>query len=217
MGREVWRSSGRYVSLIVEAQARSMSPDELAQNVFTGILVGGYGRRLGGVEKSTLSHPQAETFLAYLVEEFSPLTNKVVLAARAEQVFVAKQHQVVVDDEPGQGPLSGLLGLLETATVPWCFLVACDMPRLRGEVLLRLCRDLNSGTQILVPRLDGILQPTCALYHRDLLPAFRSAYSEGIRSLTGLIARMDHDLIDIEGTLRECFTNINTEEDLLKL
>jgi molybdenum cofactor guanylyltransferase len=77
---------------------------------------------------------------------------------------------VVPDLHPGCGPLSGIEAALAATTRPLNLFLPVDMPLLPARFLTwMLQRAEITGAWVTVPRINGLPQPLCAIYHRDLL------------------------------------------------
>ena len=77
---------------------------------------------------------------------------------------------VVPDLHPGCGPLSGIEAALSATTRPLNLFLPVDMPLLPARFLnWMLQRAEITGAWATVPRIKGLPQPLCAVYHRDLL------------------------------------------------
>ncbi len=120
------------------------------------------------------------------------------------------------DRYPAAGPLGGVLGLLESlaAEAPDAAVVvaACDLPSLRGEVLLALVDALraDASLDVAVARTSQI-EPACAAWRGSAARQLRELYASGERALHVAIGRLDSVEVDVDpGALR----NINTPEEL---
>jgi molybdopterin-guanine dinucleotide biosynthesis protein A len=84
--------------------------------------------------------------------------------------------------------------------------------------LLRYMMGLVEGYDVVIPRLDGFLEPLHAVYGRSCLPAMRSLLDRGRRQIIGFFPEVrvryveEHE-IDRFDRRRLSFVNINTAED----
>lgn len=193
-----------------------MSANPRYPDIFAGVLVGGRGSRLGGCDKARLPVADAsETFLRRICNELHGVVREVVLSGRQDQAYPEVNARLVPDRIINAGPLGGLEALMAAAPVAWCLLVACDMPNFSASILHRLepwRRD--NQVQLVVPNSPAGLQPTCALYHRGLLPGVQSALQQGRRSLHALIDASDHVTVEFANEDSGLFTNVNTPDAL---
>jgi molybdopterin-guanine dinucleotide biosynthesis protein A len=124
---------------------------------------------------------------------------------------------VVPDRHPGSGPLGGVLGALELFAesdlhIDGVFVVACDLPALRGGDLagmvdaVRRRRDVD----VVVARTTQI-EPTCAIWRLRAADQLRDLFDSGERALHRAIERLESCTVEVEaGAVR----NINTPDDL---
>ena len=124
---------------------------------------------------------------------------------------------VLPDRYPGSGPLGGVLGVLELFAesdlhVDGVFVVACDLPALRGGDLAGLVHAIRSrrDVDVVVARSTRI-EPTCAIWRPRATERLREMFDNGERALHRAIEQLESCAIEIEaGALR----NINTPDDL---
>jgi len=178
------------------------------------VLVGGGGERLGGVDKAMLRWPDGTTLLERLVTTLRPEVREVVLLGRANQRYPGVDCRLLEDTRPGCGPLGGLDAALAAGIAPWCFLVACDMPRVGAELLHYLADRRNRDTCAVVPTRGPGLEPTAALYSATCAPSVRAALNARQRALHRLLEQIPHTPVDLPAELRGQLTNVNTPEDL---
>lgn len=155
-------------------------------DIFVGLLVGGRGKRHGGADKARLADGDA-TFIERLVSALRPAVAEVVLSGRADQAYPEVDCRFVVDKRAESGPLAGLETLLSEAPTPWCFLVACDMPRVDTAVLSHIIEHRSESARIVVASTPRGLEPTCALYHVDILPQVTKLLDANRRALRVLV------------------------------
>jgi molybdopterin-guanine dinucleotide biosynthesis protein A len=125
--------------------------------------------------------------------------------------------QVLADRHPGSGPLGGVLGALELFSesdrhIDGVFIVACDLPALRGTDLVCMVDavERRRDVDVVVARADRIV-PTCAIWRPGATARLREIFDSGERALHRAIERLESCVVEIEpGAVR----NMNTPEDL---
>jgi len=114
-----------------------------------------------------------------------------------------------------QGPLVGFAQGLAQVQTEWVLLLACDLPRLRVEVL-----------QEWVTRLDGVgdnaiaalahnpkgWEPLCGFYRRHCLPQLLEFINQGGRSFQEWLRQYPVEVLPLAEP--EMLFNCNTPEDL---
>jgi molybdopterin-guanine dinucleotide biosynthesis protein A len=194
--------------------------------VFAGILVGGRGRRLGGVDKARLRVRDRSsdsgtysytTTLMRLVSCLEGHVSQILLAGRPDQSYPEVPCRLVHDADPDAGPLAGLVALLRQAPAPWCWLLACDLPRLDPMLGRLLAKTATAADSVVVPETTRGLEPTAALYHRDTLPLAEACLERGERSLCALIQRLPHRRVRLSARPSASLVNVNRPHDLREL
>jgi molybdopterin-guanine dinucleotide biosynthesis protein A len=182
------------------------------------ILAGGASRRMG-TDKAFLP-VEGVPLIVRVHAVLAPLFAEVLIAAGRETPgrgpFPAR---VVYDEVPGLGPLGGVVAGLKTATTPWVFAFACDMPNLDARVIERIARERAEGIPVVTPESPGGVESCHALYARAALPMIEAALAEGERAPHRLFRRIGAQVIPkaeiaaIDPEFRS-LANLNTPDDL---
>jgi len=124
---------------------------------------------------------------------------------------------VLPDRHPGSGPLGGVLGVLELFSesdlhIDGVFVVACDLPALRGGDLAGLVDAMRSHRDVdVVVARTARIEPTCAIWRPRATERLREMFDSGERTLHRAIEQLESCAVEIEpGAVR----NINTPDDL---
>jgi molybdopterin-guanine dinucleotide biosynthesis protein A len=181
------------------------------------VLAGGKSSRLG--EDKALLELGGDTLLARAVHALRPLTDDILIVANDPSKYepLGLPARLVSDDFPGRGSLVGIYSGLRQTVHPCALVVACDMPFL-NIALLRYMLGLVEGYDVVIPQLDGFLEPLHAVYRRSCLPAMHSLLDRGRRQIIGFFPEVrvryveEHE-IDRFDPRHLSFVNINTAED----
>jgi molybdopterin-guanine dinucleotide biosynthesis protein A len=180
------------------------------------ILAGGRSLRMGR-DKSQIPWGVG-TMLSHALEQMKPVAEEVLVVGAAEIAEVSAR--VLSDEFIGSGPLSGIHAALAHTRTDWNLIVAIDMPLVNSE-LLGFISDYADDVEhyAIVPKIDGVLQPLCALYHRRLLPEADRVLKEGQLSVRRLLERVDTRIIEEQELVKRGFSaemlmNVNTPQDL---
>ncbi|QDL07255.1 molybdenum cofactor guanylyltransferase [Brasilonema octagenarum UFV-E1] len=116
------------------------------------------------------------------------------------------------------GPIIGFAQALAYIQTDWVLLLACDLPKLRVEVLQEWAATLDSveGEAIaaLVPQAKG-WEPLCGFYRRRCLPSLVEYINQGGRSFQEWLKQHPVQALPLPDP--EMFFNCNTQEDLFRL
>jgi len=188
------------------------------------VLAGGKSRRLG-VNKAFLQL-DGQTLIERVIAGLKNIFSEIIVVTNSQSFGEMKSlfqngPRVVEDVFEDKGPLAGLYtGLLSTSCQA-AFTVACDMPFLREELILYLCRQLE-GFDAVVPLSFKGYEP------------LHSVYSQGCRKIieeqlirNELRPRLIFPYLRVRYIRPEnietfdprmlSFTNINTLEDYRKI
>lgn len=191
---------------------RSVSPTY--PDITAGILVGGRGVRLGGVDKARLRRADERSYLQHIVGSLTGLVGEVVLLGRSEQRYAEVDCRLLADQRDSAGPLAGLESLLLADSAPWVLLLACDLPRFDSGLVHALAAERDADLLAVVAQTRRGLEPTCALYAAALHDQVSAALDAGERALHRLVERIPHRRVAMAGELESALTNVNLPQDL---
>jgi molybdopterin-guanine dinucleotide biosynthesis protein A len=181
------------------------------------VLAGGQSQRLGR-DKAFLS-VEGEPLVARTVRTLATLSDDVLVVAneRAPYEALGLGARLVPDERPGLGSLMGIYSGLKAARHDHAVAVACDMPFLHVDLLAYMA-GLIPGYDVVIPQLDGLMEPLHAVYGKGCLGPMRRLLDAGRRQIIAFfpevrvryvgaqeIARFDPDHLS--------FVNVNTAED----
>ena len=160
-----------------------------------GILVGGEGRRMGGIAKGLLRSPDGSESLvermARVAREAFPDAEPLLVGSASAYASLALRS--LADAPAGIGPLGGLRALLceaERLDAPFVVALACDLPFVSAALLEQLV-DSAPESDCVAPRQGDRWQPLCARYaSRVALDAANDALASGDHSLQRVLARL---------------------------
>lgn len=91
---------------------------------------------------------------------------------RAAELPLDPAERIVADLFSDSGPLGGIYTGLLSARTEWALVVACDLPFVCAA-LLRHMAGCRGEVDAVVPAVDGMPEPTHALYSKRCLPAIK--------------------------------------------
>lgn len=174
-----------------------------------GLLAGGQGRRLGGVDKAWLEKDGVPQVLRLAARVRDEVDGVLVSANRSLERYAAHGLDAVPDRRPGLGPLGGLDALVAACNTPWLLTLPVDLVSV-NDCLLRSLRAAG-GDGAWAEDDDG-RQPLVALWRVDAVrAALPEVLASGDLSVRALQACLAMSAVAFEG-LR--FGNLNTPADL---
>lgn len=182
-----------------------------AARITLGILAGGRGSRLGGIDKAWIERGGLPQVLRWQHRFAQEAGTTLVSANRDLQRYAAAGLHAVPDRMAGGlGPIAGLDALLATCSTSWLLTIPVDLVGINDCLLPSLCSG-RSANGAFARDEDGP-QPLVALWRVD---AAASAVAAAIECNEGAIhalqARLGMACVHFEGVR---FGNLNTPEDL---
>lgn len=176
------------------------------------ILAGGASRRMGR-DKAFLEF-DGRPLIARIAEQVRRVSDEVIIVANDTARYAPFADRCVPDVYPGVGTLGGIHAGLRQARHEWSFVVACDMPFLKPELLHRFALAAG-GCDLVVLRHNDGLEPLHALYRRTCLPVIEATILSGERCAFAYYDQLrvrflsPADLADLDPHL-DSFRNLNT-------
>lgn len=183
------------------------------------ILAGGASRRMGR-DKAWLEW-EGRSLLARAVDASRQIgIEEVFISGRADVDYTALGCPVLLDVEPGQGPLGGIERGLHRCALPLLFVVAVDLPKMTPVVLRHLLARVEGQVGV-VPFRQGEVEPLAAVYPKMCQELARGRLQRGQRSARGFAdACLQTGAVrgwPVPPELEFAFTNWNRPEELLAL
>ena len=180
------------------------------------ILAGGASSRMG-TDKSQLVLG-GQTFVERAATALSAITSAVWIVGNNE-AHPDYRLPTVPDIYEKWGALGGVHAALSACRDDWAAVVACDLPFVSGELLVRLL-SLRAGFDAVAPvQRDGRPQPLCAIYRvGPCLEIAEKLIQSGEHRPISLLQSVRtrwvafEELADLDGANR-FFDNLNTPDD----
>jgi molybdopterin-guanine dinucleotide biosynthesis protein A len=155
--------------------------------------------------------------LAHLVERMAAVFPEVIVVCAPGQELPDLDVRIVHDEDPGQGPVAGLVVGLRETTQPRAFVASCDAPFVDPRFACALL-DRSDGYDVTVPEWEGRLHPLQAVYRASVQPLLARQLAEGRRRLLDLLPQVRTRIVsedEIRGIDPEgrSLLNMNTPEE----
>ncbi len=180
------------------------------------VLAGGRSRRLG--TDKALVRVGGIRLIDRVLATLRQLTDDVVVVGGDPATCARPGVPVIPDRWPGMGPLGGIHSGLEAVRYGHALVVGCDMPFLDLR-LLRYMILLSPGYDVVIPNLDGALEPLHAIYSKATLGPIEGLLRAGDLRIVHFLGRVrvryveraEVEVFDPRGL---SFFNVNTPEEL---
>ncbi len=133
-----------------------------------------------------------KAFALFAGRPLAGIARDALVVAGAEEVLSIGGDQVRLaglgfaafpDDNAGEGPLAGLLTALHLAKSDWVVVLACDLPRASVTTIQELLGHVDDSSDVVVPLLEGRIQPTHGVWRRSCRHKLELAFAGGERRL----------------------------------
>lgn len=181
------------------------------------ILAGGDSKRLG--QPKALLDFNGRSLIEIMVTRLFELFPEITVVTDRPELYGDLPVRLTGDllKEGEKSPLRGIHAGLISSTLPYQFMVACDMPFLNLELIKYMGR-VVSGYDAVVPLIGRYYQPLYAFYNRSCIDIIEKQLSLGRYRVTELYAGLKIRYISLPEILRfdpdqKTFININTWDD----
>jgi molybdopterin-guanine dinucleotide biosynthesis protein A len=191
------------------------------------ILAGGRGKRMGYREKSMMVI-NGQPLITYVIKSLGKVVDEIIISVRDKAQgelldTILPGYTYACDEFENTGPLAGILSGLTLCKNEFCFIAACDMPFINGNVV-KMLFSMSEAHDAAIPRWqDGFLEPLHSVYRCEtMIRETKKAIESGESIILAPIFRMNVNYIDIE-TIRKIdpnlrtLININTPEDMERI
>lgn len=181
------------------------------------VLAGGENRRLPF--KKGFLELGGKTIIESTLQCLDGLFDQVFISTNEPEHYFRFGVPMVGDVIDERGPMTGIYSAITAARGHCVFVVACDMPFIKPEIVEYLISRKGSGEGATVPVVGGRPEPLCAVYSRALAPEMYRCIREGRKGLTDFLKKIDvlyvgEDELKALDPDGRSFMNINTLNDL---
>jgi molybdopterin-guanine dinucleotide biosynthesis protein A len=180
------------------------------------VLAGGESRRMGR-DKAFLE-VGGQRIIDRTLAVLGRLFTKLLIVTNSPADYAYLGVRMVCDLLPGRGALGGLYTALFFCTTPRAFVVACDMPLLKAEVIGHLVAQPGKW-DVVVPQMGDHVEPLHAVYSRKCLPHIEDLLERGGRKVTDFYPRVrvrrvpEEEIRTLDPWLLS-FRNVNTPQEV---
>ena len=183
-----------------------------AEDITAVVLCGGSAARLGGVDKPML-RMDGRPLVEYIIEALRPQVGGVIIGgSRDPEAYAALGYPVVADDQPGEGPIGGIVSAFATVETEWVLTHPGDAPFPDPRLVARLTPTAEEGG-VAVPRAGDYRQNLVLLVSRAKTESLARFYEDGGRAVKDWLDAEQVRSVDMSD-VADSFFNVNTEADL---
>jgi molybdopterin-guanine dinucleotide biosynthesis protein A len=180
-----------------------------------GIFVGGKARRMGGVPKGLIPHPnQTGSVIDHVVRQARKVGAAPLLVG-SDPAYRCLELDWIEDAVADAGPAAGLLALLRHVDRGIALAIACDLPHVSSLLLEELVQGVRQGATAMVPRRGDKLEPLCAAYRAEVVvDQVASCLERGIRGLHRIARASGATEVMLVGDRARWLDDWDTPEDV---
>jgi molybdenum cofactor guanylyltransferase len=180
------------------------------------LLAGGLSRRMGA-DKATMLFEGKPLWQRQLRVLSELLPDALWVSARSALPWCSPDVDVLVDQPPSHGPLSGLTEGLRRLKTSHLLVLAIDLPQMTSEHLHKLWSLARPGVGV-IPFHDDRFEPLCAIYPAEAFVAAEAALNSTDWSLQHfaqkLISQSRSQTYRPTSEEHHLYLNVNTPSDL---
>lgn len=176
------------------------------------VLSGGQATRMNNLDKGLVKVAGIPLYQRVLARLKPQVKHIVISANRNIEEYEKSGYPVFFDSMSGfNGPLAGILTILENSTTEWVLFSPCDTPLIPHNLADRLW--YNRNNQLAAYVNDGKrAHPTLSLLHIDLITPLRNYLLAGDRKLMIFLSQQKATPVNFSDS-SEAFKNFNTLDD----
>lgn len=185
------------------------------------ILAGGNNSRFEGVNKALLKYKNS-TFIQKISDKLSTIFEEIiVISNNPSELKDNTSYPIFKDKIKFCGPLSGIHSALSYSNCEKVFVVSCDMPFIREDVIKKQIQyyNLSSSKEACIPKSKDHIEPLHAIYSKKIVSKLEKfLLKSGNFKILNFIEEVEvcyWQTDKIEG-IEQTFININTPEDYIK-
>lgn len=185
----------------------------MTEGLIAAILAGGASERMG-TDKAELRLADGSTLLDHTIQQVQQAgMMPVVIGRTLEHSSISS----VPDDDPGCGPLGGLLTALRRFP-GGVTLLGCDQPLINAEALHWLSQEAAVDPERgLATKVGEQWQPLFSVYRGSCLAIAERRLAERRLTLRELLTEDCFRHAQVPTAFQECLINVNTPEDFQRL
>jgi len=185
------------------------------------ILCGGSSSRMGYENKCLLKLGD-KTFIEIAISKLKKFFPEVILVTREEETYIHFGEKIVKDIFPEQSSLTGIHAGLMASSSNYNFIIGCDTPLIKAEIIDLLISQIHPDYDIIVPKIGKYFEPLCAIYSKKCIPYIEKLLSEKIFKISKLFSMMrvkqiGKKLLTHVDPFLISFFNVNCREDYQQL
>ncbi|TDP02046.1 molybdenum cofactor guanylyltransferase [Flavobacterium sp. 245] len=175
------------------------------------ILCGGKSSRMQSEKGLVLF--QNKPFIEHIIQAILPISDKIkLITASKEYDYLA--YEKIPDLILDKGPLGGIYTALSHSETEFNLILSCDIPLISTELLQELISKHTEEAGITVFASESKTHPLIGIYSKKIVPIIKEAIDSNELKMMDLLAKLPHQIINIEESENFHLANINSADEL---
>ncbi|MBW1650809.1 MAG: molybdenum cofactor guanylyltransferase [Deltaproteobacteria bacterium] len=150
------------------------------------ILAGGTNSRFDGQNKAFIKIA-GKSIVENTYSILKSLFKQIIIVTNQPEQYAEFNADIVRDIFFVKSSLTGIHSGLFYAKFPFAFVVGCDMPFLKTELIEALANQIKPHLDIIIPETAKGFEPLCALYSKKMLSAIEGKIKAEKFSIKGIL------------------------------
>ncbi len=175
-----------------------------------------------GQKDKCLLKIKGKSLLEIAVNKLTPLFSEVLLVGKGRTPYKKLRCKVVEDILPYRSSLTGIHSGLIHSSSTHNFIMACDTPLIKTEVISFISSQVTENTDVVIPKIGKWYEPLCAVYSKGCIPLIENLLKKKIFTIRELFTHVrvreitQQEIQQYDPALLSFF-NVNTWEDYKEL
>lgn len=175
------------------------------------ILCGGKSTRMQSEKGLVLF--QDKPFIEHIIQAILPITDQIKLITGSKE-YDYLPYQKIQDLVVDKGPLGGIYTALSHSETEFNLILSCDIPLISTELLQELISKHTQEAGITVFASESKTHPLIGIYSKNIVSVIKEAIDSNELKMMDLLAKLPHQIINIEESENYHLTNINSADEL---
>jgi len=175
------------------------------------ILCGGKSSRMKSEKGLVLF--QEKPFIEHIIQAILPITDQIKLITASKE-YDYLEYEKIPDLVLDKGPLGGIYTALSHSDTEFNLILSCDIPLISTELLQELISKHTKEAEITVFSSESKTHPLIGIYSKSIVSTIKEAIEANELKMMDLLAKLPHQIINIEESENFHLTNINSADEL---
>ena len=179
------------------------------------ILAGGKNSRMGS-DKAILDL-DGEPFIKRIAGVLNSVFESTIIISDKVDDYKFLGLPIYPDIYKNCGPLGGIHTALSNVKTDLVFVVSCDLPMIKPEIIRQLLTFTNDSTNVIIPTYQDRIQPLCGIYSLNSISSLETYITSGGRKVLDFINSLKPVIVPFNSfsftDRKNPFINVNTLEE----